>query len=225
MNSRITAIVIAVLVACLSASAIAGNKKTPKLYKWTDEKGVVHYGSSIPPQYAKQKSEIINSQGEVIKTIDAQKTPEEVAKEQKEKAAAEEKAKEEAKQVADQRAHDQVLLDTYVSVSDMERDRDSRISAIDYQINITNASISSLQSSLASYQKQADGYNKSNKPVPADLQQKLDDTQDELRTDQKLLLDQQQKKQAVRDQFTTDINRFKQLHAEQDEHAQQQNGG
>lgn len=213
MNNRTVTLLIAVLLACLSVSAFGGPKT--KLYKWTDEKGVVHYGSSIPPQYAKQQSEVLNSQGAVVKTIQAQKTPEQIAKEKQEKAEADAKAKQAADTAAAQHAHDQVLLDTYVSVADMERDRDSRLGAIDSQINVTNASIGSLQDSLADYQGQVDEHNKAGKPVPASLQQKLDDTRDQLATNQKLLLHQQQKKQDVRTEFNADIARFKELKAAQ----------
>ncbi|MGH8371208.1 MAG: DUF4124 domain-containing protein [Gammaproteobacteria bacterium] len=221
MNNRIATFLIAMLLTSLSVSAFAGGSKT-KLYKWTDEKGVVHYGSSIPPQYAKQQSEVLNAQGAVVKTIEAQKTPEEIAKQKQEKADADAKAKQVADAAAAQRSHDQVLLDTYVSVADMERDLNSRLGAIDSQINVTNASIGSLQGSLADYQGQVDARTKAGKPVPDSLQQKFDDTRDQLATNQKLLLSQQQKKQDIRAQFKADIARFKGLKAAEN---QQQNGG
>jgi hypothetical protein len=226
MNSRIVTFLIAILLSSISVSAFADGSKT-KLYKWTDEKGIVHYGNSIPPQYAKQQSEVLNAQGMVVKTIEAQKSPEELAREQQEKAAADAKAKQAADKVAAERAHDQVLLDTYVSVPDMDRDRDSRLGAIDSQINVTNASINGLQTLLADYQSQVDARVKSGKQVPDSLQQKLDDTRDQLATNQKLLLLQQQKKQAIRDQFKADTARFKALKAEQAQDAQraQQDGG
>jgi hypothetical protein len=220
MNTRIATLLIAVLLTSVSVTAFAGSKT--KLYKWTDEQGVVHYGSSIPPQYAKQQSEVLNAQGTVVKTIQAQKTPEEIAREKQEKAEADAKAKQIADTAAAQRAHDQVLLDTYVSVADMERDLNSRLGAIDSQINVTNASISSLQGSLADYQAQADARNKAGKEIPAALQQKLSDTRDQLATNQKLLLQQQQKKQDIRDQFKADMARFQELKAAQ---SGQQGGG
>ena len=163
MNIR-TLIAFAVVSAVtVSVAAYAGGTK---LYKWKDKNGVVHYGTSIPPQYAKQKSEILNSQGTVVKTIDAQKTPAQIAVEEKQKAAAAEKAK----QQAAQRKHDQILLDTYTSVADMKRDLNSRISAIDSQINVTNSSIEGLQKSLAQYENRASRSSNGGKPVPAKLQ-------------------------------------------------------
>ncbi|HET7922712.1 MAG TPA: DUF4124 domain-containing protein [Gammaproteobacteria bacterium] len=211
MKSRIPVLLVTAALLSLSASVFAG----PKLYKWVDEKGVVHYGTSIPPQYAKQKSQVINAQGTVLKTIEAQKTPEQIAAEKKQKAAAEAKAKQAAEQAAAQRAHDQVLLDTYTEVADIEHDRDRRLGAVDSQINVTNTSIAGLQSSLANYQGQADGYAKRHKPVPDDLQQKLDAARNQLADTQKLLLDQQHKKDDIRARFGADIARFKELKGQQ----------
>lgn len=202
---------IAVVAVSLATVSLASHAGGTKLYKWKDKNGVVHYGTSIPPQYAQQKSEVLNAQGTVVKTIQAPKTPAQIAAEEKQKAA----AKEQARQEAAQRQHDQVLLDTYTSVADMQRDMNSRISAIDSQINVTTSSISGLQSSLADYENRASRRTKAGKPVPADVQQKLDDLRDQLATNQKLLMQQEQKEQAIRSQFKADIARFKELQAEQ----------
>ncbi len=44
-------------------SAASQHGQTSKLYRWTDDKGVVHYGDSVPPEYAKQDRSVLNSQG------------------------------------------------------------------------------------------------------------------------------------------------------------------
>jgi len=53
-----------VLLVVFSASAEA------KLYKWVDEKGVTHYGETIPPEYAGKDNVQFNDQGRVIKRTD-----------------------------------------------------------------------------------------------------------------------------------------------------------
>ena len=53
-------------------AATAGSDKP--LYKWVDEKGIVHYGDSIPPQYAKQERSILNRHGVEVGRLDAEKT-------------------------------------------------------------------------------------------------------------------------------------------------------
>ena len=69
---------IPLLVAVLGPS-YAADSANRKLYKWTDEQGIVHFGDHIPPEYANQEQHIVNSQGVETGRIEAQKTPEQVA--------------------------------------------------------------------------------------------------------------------------------------------------
>ncbi len=71
-------------------------------YKWVDEKGVTHYGDSVPPEYSKQESTILNRKGVEIGRIAAQRTPEQLAEEAR--------AQEE---LIRKKQHDSFLLTTY----------------------------------------------------------------------------------------------------------------
>ncbi|HEX2668382.1 MAG TPA: DUF4124 domain-containing protein [Gammaproteobacteria bacterium] len=208
-TSRILLLGAALLLAAGAAHA-GGNSKT-KLYKWVDKNGVTQYGSSIPPEYASQESQQLNSQGMVVKTQDAQKTPEQLAAEAQAKA----EADRQAEALKEQKKRDKVLLDTYTSVGDMERDRDSKLSAIDAQINVLNGSITSVQNALADFQERASELTAKNKPVPADLQKHVESSRQQLILNQQQLLQQQQYKQQMSDQFKADIARYKELTAPQ----------
>ena len=35
----------------------------PKLYRWVDKNGQVHYGDKVPPKYAGQDRDVLNRQG------------------------------------------------------------------------------------------------------------------------------------------------------------------
>src|ERR1700723_335985 len=72
------------------------------VYKWVDEQGITHYGDHIPPEYAAQEQHVINSQGVEINRLDAQKTPEQLAADDKKKVDAEQS-----------RNRDRNLLNTY----------------------------------------------------------------------------------------------------------------
>jgi chromosome segregation ATPase len=178
-----------------------------KLYKWVDDKGVVHYGSVIPPEYAKQQSEQLNQQGVVVETQEAQKTPEQIAAEAKLKAEQDQAAA----AAAAKDAHDKVLLDTYTSLSDMERDRKSKLNAIDAQINVLNGSITSLQGTLADLQGRSTELTGKGKPVPATLQTQIDNAQKTFVSDQQELLTLRTHKQDVNTQFDNDEARYKEL--------------
>jgi chromosome segregation ATPase len=207
MKSRKLTLFTAVVLLAVSALALAGN--STKLYKWVDKDGITHYGSTIPPEYAAQQSEQLDSQGNVVKTQAAQKTPAQIAAEQK----AQQLVAQQAQADAVQKAHDQVLLDTYTSIADMDRDRDSKLASIDAQINVFNGTISGLQTTLADLQDRSNELASKNKPVTPHLQKQIDDTKTQLITNQQLLLQEQKHKQEVTAQFVTDTERFKQLTA------------
>jgi DNA repair exonuclease SbcCD ATPase subunit len=197
------------LIVLLSLTFAGLVHAAPKMYKWVDKNGVTQYGSSIPPEYASQASEQINSQGQVISTQSAQKTPEQLAAE----AAAQQQAQQQAQAQADAAARDKVLLDTYTSVGDIERDRDSKLSAMDAQINVLNGSITSAQNTLAEFQSRANELTSKNKPVPPDLQKHMDAAQQQFIANQQQLLKQQQNRQQMSDQYASEIARFKELTA------------
>src|SRR5687767_9355934 len=71
-------------------------------YKWVDEKGVTHYGDSVPSEYSQREQRILNSQGLEVTKRQAEMTPKEAA----EYAA---KQKEESRR----KQHDMFLISTY----------------------------------------------------------------------------------------------------------------
>lgn len=202
----------AALAAILSASALAQSQQGPKLYKWVDKQGVTHYGSSVPPQYADQQLQVLNSQGMTVKTLDAAKTPEQLAAEKQQKAAVVQETEAQKKQ----HATDQMLLDTYTSVADIEQDRNTRAKAMDAQITVTNSAISGLEGSLQGYKKQQETLTKNHRPIPASVQKDLTDTEQQLAADRKLLDQQTQQKQAMEERFKAYAKRFQELNKAQD---------
>src|SRR3954453_16143171 len=79
-----------------------------KLYRWTDDKGVVHYGDSVPPEYAKQDRSVLNNQGVNVGFEQGELTPEQRA--EKARLAAEaEQAQHQREETA---RRDKMLLET-----------------------------------------------------------------------------------------------------------------
>lgn len=200
-------VVIAVAsAAALPASAADSKKKQQsghKMYKWTDKQGVVHYGSAIPPEYADQQKEQINSQGQTIKTIDGAMTAEQIAARDKAKAD-EAKAKEEL-------AHDKVLLSTYGSPTDIERARDTRLAAIQGQINLASSAVSSLEAEIGRLEKQRAAAKDPKQVEKIDGQ--LAAQRKQLNESQRAVIVRQDEKAAAATQFEADIARYKVLTA------------
>jgi hypothetical protein len=200
-------LLLALACACAAGSAAAQSDKGGVAYRWVDEHGVVHYGDSIPPKYARNSRQILNSEGVEIGHVDAEKTPAQLA--------AEARAR---KKLVAQKQHDYFLLSTYTSVKDIESLRDERLSQIEAQQTAAQQYVQSLQSRLASLQSRAQQFKPySSRPgaarMPDDLAQELVQTVNEVRVQDQAIEARSQQEAQVRAQFQSDIERFEQLKA------------
>ncbi len=192
-------------LACVAGPAAAQNDKSGVAYRWVDEHGVVHYGDSIPPKYARDSRQILNSQGVEIGHVDAEKTSTQLAAE----------ARTRAQRVA-QKQHDYFLLSTYTSVKDIESLRDERLSQIQAQQTAAQQYVQSLQSRLTSLQRRAQNFKPysslPNAPrMPDDLAQELVQTLNEVHMQDGTIQARRQQQAQVKAQFQSDIERFEQL--------------
>jgi Domain of unknown function (DUF4124) len=183
-----------------------------QVYKWVDEKGVVHYGDAVPPQYADQDKTILNSQGVPVGSIPGKRTPEQAAAE-----AAQHKTEEHARETALQnRQRDQNLLATYLSVEEIEALRDRRAEILDAQARVTSQYLDQLRGRQKQLEQQAQHfkpYNTSpNAPqLPERLAEDLVRTTTDIATQQRNLEVKRQELEKLRAQFASDIVRFKEL--------------
>src|SRR4051812_15310491 len=121
------------MVASGAQAQKAGSTSSGKqLYKWVDEKGVIHYGDVVPSEYSQREQHVLNSQGVEVQKRQAEMTPTEAA-------AYAAKQQEESRR----RTHDMFLLSTYSSVREIESVRDQRMDQINGQISAAQAYISS----------------------------------------------------------------------------------
>lgn len=186
----------------------------PKTYRWVDKDGVVHFGDSVPPEYATSQKQVLNDYGVPVATESGAKTAEQVAAE---KAAAKKAAEDRQKSILASR-RDQVLLDTYLSVDEIEALRDRRIELIDTQIKVTENYLQGLRDILQKLQTEAAGFKPYSPdpqapPIDQRLAKELSTTMDSIMLYEKNLADTRNRKADVLGQFAADINRFKELKA------------
>jgi hypothetical protein len=187
------------------ADAASSDKKTTA-YRWVDEQGVVHYGDSIPPQYAEKEHAMLNNQGVEVGHSDAQKTPEQLAIEAKDREA-----------TRKQQQHDNFLLTTYTSVKDIESLRDVRLDQLQGQRTAAEQYVENLHSRLVALQTRAKHFRPYNaRPdahrMPDDLAEDLVHTLNEMRSQSNALSVKNEEVSAVRAQFDLDIDRYRALH-------------
>ncbi|MDD5366901.1 MAG: DUF4124 domain-containing protein [Gallionellaceae bacterium] len=109
------------------AALLAATAGWAATYRWVDEKGGVHYGDSIPAQYAGQGHLELNAQGRVIKRVE--QAPTSAQARQLRQQAEERKAAEERETLKRER-HDNALLATYGSVLEIEQARKRELAQV-----------------------------------------------------------------------------------------------
>jgi len=195
-----------VLASLLTATAAHAQKTEGKqTYKWVDEKGVIHYGDSVPSEYSQREQRVLNSEGLEIQKRQAEMSPKEAAEYAT-------RQKEEARR----KAHDMFLMSTYPSVKEIENVRDVRLDQINGQISAAEAYIGSLTTRVDGLKQRAMMFAPYNtKPgahrMPDDLAEEMVRAMSELRTQNSALTAKRSELAGVVNQFDGDIRRFKEL--------------
>ena len=195
----------AVLASFVLATAAQAQGASKQTYKWVDDKGVTHYGDSVPAEYSQREQAVLNSQG-----VEVQKRRAEMSQAEAARYAAQQKEEDQ------RRAHDLFLMSTYPSVKEIENVRDVRLDQVNGQINAAEAYIASLTTRVDGLKQRAQlfaPYN--NKPgarrMPDDLAEEMVRALSELRTQNAALELRRTERQRVTAQFNGDIKRFKEL--------------
>lgn len=186
--------------------AAAAQQRTA--YSWVDDDGVVHYGDSIPPEYADRLKKVINEHGVTIDEIRGKKTAEEIE--------AERVAAELALQIELQNRADRALLATYQTVDEIEMHRDRRIELFQAQSRVTELYLRNLDRRLAQLKEESSRYRPYNSDPSAEmvdprLVKEIKDTEATIVRHQKNLEKYQSDEREIVERFDGDINRFKNL--------------
>jgi hypothetical protein len=209
MGSRARRLLWFVSVAVLAAAvapAAPPQSRGPVTYRWVDDQGVIHYGDTVPPQYAAKDRQIINAQGVPVGDLGAQKTPEQLAAEERERT-----------ELIKQKQYDTFLVTTYTSVKDIEALRDARLEQLRAQQSAGQQYIESLRSRLASLQARAMTFrpysdSANARRMPDDLAENLVRTVDELQVQSSSIAARASEEADVRAHFDADIARYRELH-------------
>lgn len=177
------------------------------MYKWVDEKGVTHYGDTLPPQAAGRGQEELNRSGVIIKRTPAALTPEQ--RKVQEDAALKEKA--EAQKTLEQKRRDSALLNTYTTPEEIDLARNRSLQQQDGAIQSIQVNIKSAQARLASLQAQAARVEKGKRPIPPDLSQDIQDAQTEVARLGGMLEQRRAERAQIEAKYAADKARFLEL--------------
>jgi hypothetical protein len=200
-NSLVLLAGLALALALVDAAAAA------KIFKWVDEKGVTHYGETIPPEYKDQAATEMNNRGVTLRKWGA------AAKPVQQKVGDDQVArdKEEKQRAFEQRRRDLALVNTYTSAREIDDVRDRTMQLPTQALRGFEPRLKKTQEKLAALEQQAAAYGKAGKPVPENLAQDIEEHRidaDSLKAE----IDRYQAQiQAIKERYEADKRRYIEL--------------
>ena len=182
--------------------------KDTKVYRWVDADGIVHYGDSIPAEFADYPKQVLNDRAVTIGNLDGKKTEEQ---KEAERIETERRVAQELQQRADQ-----ALLATYLTVEEILMHRDRRVELFQAQSRVTELYLSNLMNRLAALRSDASRYqpyseNSDAPMIPEELANDLRQTKETINRHERNLKKFQTDEQQIIERFDGDISRFKTL--------------
>lgn len=192
-----------------AGAATSGSSSREAFYRCKDAQGQTHYGDSMPAECNGVDTEVLNERGTVVRVIEG-------ARALAARAARQATEDAEKKQRDAATLHDRMLVESYLSVQEIERLRDQRISLLQTQLRISEQNIAGLKERQERLMQQAQRFRPYNdKPqaaaLPDHIAEEMVSTVNGIAVAEQTIAGKRAEQQQLEAQFDEDIKRFKQL--------------
>lgn len=185
---------ITVLLILTSTVHAAGESKpSGKILKWVDEKGVTHYGDTIPPQYSGKSNITISPQG--IPHADTKLKP----------------AENGSSKESEQSRRDRTLQSVYSSEQEIDLARDRNLQMDEAMLEGLEQRKLGAAARLQSLRQNESSIKTRNKAVPDELKKDIKDANLELGKIDEQIVERKQHMDTTRQRFENDKRRFTEL--------------
>lgn len=181
----------------------AGAAAQSTTYCCVDGGGSRICGDTLPPACFNRAYRIVAPSGRTIREVEAPLTPEQRARREAELRA----QREQTAREAEAKRRDQVLLDSYASVEEIDVRRDREIAVIETEIKHGRT----READLLATQAKLDKIKPASGPVPRDLAVDLETVASELRAVRSVIASKQRDIDNIRNRFAQDRKRYVEL--------------
>jgi hypothetical protein len=203
-----TTIVLAGMV-CTTVAEAQSRASREAFFRCRDRNGQVRYGDSMPPECAGLDTEVLNDNGMQVRLIEGEATRQKRLQREAEEAKL-------RKERETRELRDRTLIETYLTVEDIERLRDQRLEQLNATYRVTESNIVSLrdrqtrlEAQIARFKPYSDKPNAP--PLPENLAAEMVNTVNGLRVYQESLTANRKEQAELTEAFASDIKRFKEL--------------
>ena len=189
----------AVLLPCTAPASAA-------MYKWVDDKGVVHYTDKVPPDQVDRSTVELNRQGVPVKRTDAAPTLEQ----RRARALEEERRRQASRQQEEVSRRDRALLASYTSEGEIDLARNRALGTIDAALQSATAYSDRLKQRKVELEAKRTQYKQSIPPV---LEREYENITDELARQGELIVQKRKEMASVAARYDADKLRYRELSA------------
>ena len=204
--------ILAVSLAITGLGLVASTASAQEIYCWKDDASVWRCGDTVPPDQARFDRDVRNDQGIILGVEQGEITEAERAEIAAQVAAEEERRRADE----ERRRYDQFLVDSFLSVADIERQRDRIIEQFQGEIVVTELYLGNLTRKLEQLSDSAQRYaSYSDREGASSLSENLsldiERTESSITMFEQRLSDIRANQENTRDRYENDIARFRQI--------------
>lgn len=190
-----------------------------RLFRYRDERGVMHMETSLPPAYAQVGYEVLDGRTlKVLNVVAPALSAEQLAQQARQRqavAAAEAEAKKaaqaQAREDTQQNNRDRMLLQTYATEADITRLRDDKLESLDTILRATDNTIGHLRQNLVQMDATAAEHKAAGRAPPAALVNARAKTAADLASQEQAAVRTREEQAALRARFEGDLDRYRRL--------------
>jgi len=213
-NSRITpvsrvlanpglVVLLTTAIFCLSVSSLSADS-----YRWKDKDGKVHYGATVPSEYADMPYDVLSDSGIVILHVENTTIPHAVLVEQE--------AEEKEPLISDeerQRQSDRLLMVQYNSEDDVQAALELRLSQLSNAVKIIDQTYDSTNKAIRDQIRLAGDQQRANQQISADQREGISQLYARRAGEERKRVRIGERENEIRLRFQGDLERFRALTA------------
>ncbi|HMB38568.1 MAG TPA: DUF4124 domain-containing protein [Wenzhouxiangellaceae bacterium] len=177
------------------------------VYKWVDKNGEVHYSQTLPPERAGEAHDRLTRDGLLAERIDRVKTADELAELEVQR----EQERELAKQERIQAQQDRLFLAAYPTEEDVQRTIETRRETVMSERNSVESLIEQSRSRFIATVQQAAEFERTGKPVPEFLVERIDKSRTGIRELNRRLDEIDKRLASLDDELASELARHRRL--------------
>lgn len=214
----VTSVLTAALLIGLAGASVA-TAQEKRVYRWVDEEGNVHYSESLPPDYQGETHDELRSDGIVAEEGVSRKPPPPVENEPVEVDKGElprdksglKRPEPLYSDAERQQRMDRLLMLRYHSEEELAEAMEVEINQLEYDERLLDATRNSLESSLRSSIDRAGNRQRAGLEVDEKALNEIANLRSRLKENQRSLQGLERREQRIRDDFSRDIERYREL--------------